>query len=265
MRKALIGSLAVVAAIAGTAAAQNVTVTVENMLAPGGFSFTPVWMALHDGSFDTYDAGAMASSFPGLTELAEGGDTSFVSAAFTASGAGIAGGVQTTLAEGNGAPVFSPGEMASTNIAVGDATVNRFFSFASMVVPSNDLFISNDDAMAWEIFDAGGNFNGPMVIEVYGHDVRDAGTEVNDAFGGAAFSTNGGASVDEAVAIRAFFTDGSDGAYLSSFVGTGTADGGTIDNAFIHSDLIARITIVPAPSTLGLGLLGLAGFVRRHR
>jgi len=251
--------------MAGTAAAQNVTVTVENMLAPGGFSFTPMWMALHNGSFDTYDTGAMATSFPGLTELAEGGDTSVMSAAFSASGAGLAGGVQTTLAEGNGAPVFSPGEMASTNIAVGDATVNRFFSFASMVVPSNDLFISNGSPTHFELFDATGHFNGPMTIEIFGSQVRDAGTEVNDAFGGAAFSANGGTSVDEAVAIRAFFSDGSDAAYLNDFVGTNTADGGTIGSAFGADDLIARITIVPAPSTLGLGLLGLTGFVRRRR
>ncbi len=262
MRSTILAGVTLSAGLAMSAAASNIDVTVENMLSSGGFSFTPVWMALHDGSFNTFDNGTMASGWDGLTEIAEGGDTGPLSDRFSTS---QPAGMQTTLVQGDGAPVFSPGEMQSTNIAAGDATVNRYFSFASMVVPSNDLFFGNDNGMAYEVFDAAGNFNGPIVIEIYGSSVYDAGTEVNDAFGGAAFSANGGNSVDEAVVIRSLFTDGGDAGYLASFVGTGTADGGSIAADFGAADLIARITIVPAPGTLMMGMVGLGGLARRRR
>jgi len=262
MRNGLLGSLAIAAGMAATASAQNVSVTVENMLAPGGFSFTPVWMAFHDGSFNTFDNGTMATAWPGLTEIAEGGDTGPLSTRFSTDNPG---GVQTTLVQPDGAPVFSPGESASTVLNVGDASVNRWFSFASMLVPSNDLFFANDDGFAYEIFDAAGNFNGPVTISIFGGNVYDNGSEVNDAFAGAAFSANGGDGVDEALDIRSFFTEAGDAAYLASFVNSGTADGGTITGAFGEADLIARITIVPAPGTAVLGMIGVSGLCRRRR
>ena len=39
-----------------------------------------------------------------------------------------------------------PGATASTIFTV-DPSINRFFTFGSMVVPSNDYFIGNDDPM----------------------------------------------------------------------------------------------------------------------
>ena len=248
------------------AGAQDLSITIENTSPTGGFFFTPVWVAAHDGSFDSYDGGDFASAFPGITEIAEGGDTGPISDRFAASSAGLAGGVQTTVAgtDGpDGAPVYAPGESFSFNLNVGDSTVNRYFSYASMVVPSNDLFFANGNPMAHELFDAGGTFNGPMTIEIYGRDVNDNGTEVNNAFGGAAFSANGGADMDESFVIRDFFTDAGDEGYLMSFVGTDTAIGTTITNAFDGSTLIARITIVPAPASLML--LGGAGLMARRR
>ena len=264
-KKTLCASLMLLAGLGAAAQADNISITVENTMASDSFFFTPVWMAAHDGSFNTYDTGTMASDWSGLTELAEGGDTSLVSARFAAMNPG---GVDATLAAVAGmgdAPVFSPGESAHMTLDVGDASVNRFFSFASMIVPSNDLFMGNDDPMSYELFDASGNFNGPLTIEIYGGDVNDAGTEVNDAFGGAAFSTNGGMSQDEAVNIRAFFTDSGDEAYLDSFLGSMTGNGSTIGSTFGSDDLIARITIVPAPASLSLLGLGGLGLIRRRR
>jgi len=49
-----------------------------------------------------------------------------------------------------------------------------------MVIPSNDAFLAVDDnALVDPIFDEDGNFLGPIVIERFGSDVLDAGTEVN--------------------------------------------------------------------------------------
>lgn len=56
---------------------------------------------------------------------------------------------------------------------------NRYFSFASMLFPTNDGFIGNDDPQAYEIFDESGNFVGADFI-VTGADAWDGGTEVND-------------------------------------------------------------------------------------
>ena len=55
-------------------------VTVENHAPAGGTFQTPVWVGLHDGTFDSYDAGLLASALPlagsgALERLAEDGDT----------------------------------------------------------------------------------------------------------------------------------------------------------------------------------------------
>lgn len=253
------------AGVGGVTAAQSVQITVENTMAPDSFFFTPVWVAAHDGSFDMYDTGTFASGWPGITEIAEGGDTSAMAARFLADQPnGREATIQAVSGSGD-APVFSPGESTTYSFDAGDGSINRYFSFASMMIPSNDLFFGNDGPMGYELFDAGGNFLGPIVIEIYGRDVNDNGTEVNDAFGGAAFSMNGGADQDENNPIRGFFTDPSDIPYLESFIGSETGNGEIIGSIFTADDLIARITIVPAPGPASLlGLAGLAAIRRRR-
>lgn len=241
--------------IVGSAAGSELSVTIENMGPAGGFSFTPLWLAAHDGGFDGFDVGSAGG--PGITAIAEGGDTSVISAAFAGSG------VDTTIAQTTGAPVFSPGETQSAVFNVGDASVNRYLSFASMVVPTNDLFFGNDNPTAYEVFDAAGNFNGPFEILIFGGDVYDNGSEINNATGGAAFSALGGTSASEGGVITRFFDDPGSQAYIASFLGTGTADGNTIGAGFDESTLIARITVVPAPA--GLGVLALGGLVSARR
>lgn len=255
-------------AAAAGASAQPVTLTIENNLPSGNFSFTPVWFAMHNGGFNIYNNGELASNFPGLTELAEDGMTGPISAAFGSGSAGLAGGVDGTLMAVSGpgdAPVFAPGESASVTFSPGDTTVNRYFSYASMVVPSNDLFFANADPFAHEIFDTNGDFTGPVTILVFGESVNDNGTEVNNAFGDAAFSANGGARQGENNPIRRFFTVPGDEAYLDSFIGTNTADGGTISSRFGPGDLIATIHIVPAPGAAAVLAFAGLGAMRRKR
>ncbi len=270
MYKTLIPTLGALAIAGAAVNAEVITVSIENTMASDSFFFTPVWISAHNGGFDSYNTGESAFNFQGITAIAETGNTAPLSAAFSASGAGVAGGAQATVAafafDGD-APVFSPGESTAFDLDVGDSSVNRYFSFASMVVPSNDLFFGNDDATAYEIFNAVGSFTGPLVIEIYGRDVNDNGSEINDAAHDAAFSTNDGQSLPESGVIRSFFSDAGDGDYLESFFGSTTANGATIGSSFRADNLIARITItqVPAPSgafaLLGGGLI----LARRRR
>ncbi|MEN0021316.1 MAG: spondin domain-containing protein, partial [Planctomycetota bacterium] len=133
-------AFAVVAAAGTGALAQNIEVTFENLQAPGGLSFTPLWLGLGDGSFDVFTPGSSSETpaFDGITQIAEVGDTAAITSRFDAE---QAAGSQTTLLEPNGPPVFSPGESATATLNSSDASIYRFLNFASMVVPSNDLFV----------------------------------------------------------------------------------------------------------------------------
>ncbi len=211
-------------------------VTVENLADDGGLYLTPFLVGVHDGSFDIGSIGQRASRFDGLEALAEGGDTSGLTDRFNET---VDDGTVTTItAPGGfaGAPVFDPGESVTQTIAINDPGENRFFSFASMIIPSNDAFIANLSKTAHRLFSARGDFRGPVEIMVYGNRVFDAGTEVNDPQGGAAFSTEGGESRDQGGRIRRIRN-------LDSFVGTGLPTGGTLQQAFNVQTAIARITI----------------------
>ncbi len=265
-----IGSLAVGSVLvvsATTATAQDITVTIENLQPTDGFAFTPFWVGVHNGGFDSYDGGATLAGFPGTEELAEVGDTGPISAAFGTSAAGLAGGVDLTITSPSTTPpVFTPGDTGSATFSVGDATVNRYFSYASMVIPSNDLFVANGNPFAIELFDAFGNFNGPVEILLFGRDVNDAGTEANDALDGPAFVAGqvGTAGTVTDVAVFNIFDDPTIPAHLDSFIGTSNPLY-TVGSSFGPDDLIARITIVPEPASAAVaGLLGL-GLLRRRR
>ncbi|MEM6314115.1 MAG: spondin domain-containing protein, partial [Planctomycetota bacterium] len=148
--------------LATTAAAQSVSVTVENLAPAGGVSLTPLFIGIHDGTFDLFDPGVAVS--PGLEEVAELGSTG------TLAGELPGGSAFTTFTSG-APPVFEPGEINTTTL---DAAGNRFLNIAAMVVPSNDLFIGNPTPI--ELFDDMGNFTGPVTITLTGANVWDAGT-----------------------------------------------------------------------------------------
>ncbi|MGH1489774.1 MAG: spondin domain-containing protein [Acidimicrobiales bacterium] len=150
----------------------EVTVEITNLAPEGGTFQTPVWVGSHDGSFDLYDRGAPIS--PELERLAEDGNTGPLVEAFGDSGAGT-----DSVAFGPNGAIF-PGETASVSFLV-DTTrgQNQYFSYASMVIPSNDAFVANGDPMAHKIFNDRGRFM-PASFIVSGADVLDAGSEVND-------------------------------------------------------------------------------------
>jgi len=244
--------------------ATMIQISVTNNQPAGGFAITPVWFGLHDGTFDLFNPGGAAS--PPLEAVAELGETGPLMTAFTGRGP------QTTLTSGGGLPPFRPGDSNSVDLNVLNPAMARYLSFASMVVPSNDLFLGNPDPLAIPIFDAAGVFTGPRTIQIFGRMVWDAGTEVNNIAVGPAFVVGIDAllGTTENGTARLFFDDPNAGSYLASINGVLTP-GGTISSLFGPDDLIAtiRINAVPEPSSLtlaGIGLCGLIlGTVRHNR
>ncbi len=267
MRKSTLGLLTGSLALAGLsmgAIAQpgQLTITVENTQNMGGFSFTPFWFGSQDGNFNLFDPGVAASMFPGITPLAEVGDTGALMTQFAAA---QPGGTQVTFVEPNGAPVFSPGETASINLAVNDTSTQRFLSYMSMVVPSNDLFVGSENAL--ELFDVAGNFQGPVTIDIFGFSVYDNGSEVNNILDGGAFvmGVNGMLGTSENGVITTFFADPGAGTYINSILGQTTAAGMALNMGFDRATQIGRITITPTPGSLALlGVLSPLAFRRRR-
>lgn len=159
---------------------EAITVTVENLQGEGGTFLTPLWFGFHDGAnFDLFNAGEAASL--GLERLAEDGSVEGIAAEFNQQAG--ENGVDATIIGGSGAPgPIDPGETASFSLNVDPNAVGEgFFTWATMVIPSNDAFLSvPDNALSDPIFDEYGDFIGPLVIERTGSDVLDAGTEVNN-------------------------------------------------------------------------------------
>lgn len=239
--------------LSAAAHALDVTVTFENLAPANGTWVTPLWIGFHDGTFDTFDLGSPASAE--LERLAEDGNTGPISAAFT-------GPVDGTIASA-APPPLSPGETASMTFTIDTANPDqRYFSFLSMVIPSNDAFIGNSDPMAIPIADGEGNFIGADLI-ILGSQVYDAGAEVNDeipantALLGQMAPDTG---VNEAGVV----------AMHPGFLAPG--NGGILDEAdFAAADFtasayqVARITVTPEPTTLALLGLGAMAALRRRR
>ena len=151
----------------------DVTVTVTNTSPEGGTFLTPVFFGFQDGSFDLYDRGAAVSA--GLESLAEDGAVDTLAAEFAATTGD--GGVSGVTAGGPIAPQAS----AVQTINVDPALVGMgYFTWATMVIPSNDAFLASPgNQFSDPIFDEGGNFM-PLTVTRIGTDVLDAGTEVNN-------------------------------------------------------------------------------------
>ncbi|MGF1528353.1 MAG: spondin domain-containing protein [Candidatus Competibacterales bacterium] len=169
----------ITAVVAGAEPVQ-LTVTIENLAPRNGTFQTPHFVAFHDGSFDIYNGGTPADSLPipgseGVERLAEDGNTGVLTMDFEIL---VPGGVVATMAGPNG-PI-APGEVATMTFDLESTDPNaRFFSYASMVIPSNDFWYANGDPMAIPVFDEAGNFVAQDFI-VTNQRILDAGTEVND-------------------------------------------------------------------------------------
>ena len=174
----------------GTTQPTELTVTVRNLApddGPGdsGLFLTPVFVSFHDGTFDLYTDGQAVTE--GFERLVEDGATNPLAAEFMAGNPmGVAGALPGGLGDFPPPAVLAPGATASMTFTV-DPASNRFFSYATMVIPSNDAFIANGDPMAFMLYDSDGDFTGPLSFTVGGDVVLDAGTEVNTEMDAAFF------------------------------------------------------------------------------
>lgn len=258
-------ALAVAAAgatFAVSAHAATLKITVTNNQAAGGLSITPLYTAFHDGSFDAFDLGGIAS--PGLELIAETGAPSSIAAERRAIDPDSQ---PIVLASPDGPPPIQPGESVSGTIDV-NASEELFFTFLSMVLPSNDHFIGNDNPLAYQIFDANGTFTGNTTISVTGEQIYDAGTEANGLEGAAfiqgvdiADSPTGEGRIQQGLPLS------------NELFGSGVllATGDTLNPALIdfNSDPgafnlltieISKIAPVPLPASAPM-LLGALGFL----
>lgn len=177
IKQILITSMTILS-ISGVVQAIEVKVEISNLFTDGGLALTPVWTGFHDGNFDTFDLGSAAS--PALQSLAENGDMSGIREQFAAESTGIDGAVFGP-AGFPGAPVIEPGEVTSAFFDINNVD-SGYFSFLSMLIPTNDAFIGNANPDQYSLFDMLGNFVGLDII-VLGTQVWDSGTELNRGFG----------------------------------------------------------------------------------
>ena len=273
-------------------AAVNVKVTVTNNSPENGVAITPLWVGFHDGSFDSYNGGL--TSEIGLERIAEDGNASVVSSDFLggytyiddSSGTAVSGRVLSSQAGSarvdgvigspTGPPPIQPGESASSNFTLETDGSNRYFSYLSMVIPSNDFFLANGNPLAHSLaslYDGEGSITFDIGLP---GTVNDAGTEAESYVTSAAnglFGLAGGQNGPDSPV-------GSLGQPISNVVGSqpldalnfieGPLPGFDFNNEALYPNGIATVTItaenVPEPSTLAIwGVLGLIGGTLGYR
>ena len=246
---------ALCSALTAQAALVQVTVTARNLAPVNSTSFAPLRVGFNNGSFDSFNNGQTAGA--AIVSVAEGGSASAWFPAFAAADANA------TL--GTVGAVLVPGTSATQTFIV-NTTINPFFTFGAMVVPSNDLFIGNDNPQAFRLFDAAGN----LVINQINQkasQIWDAGSEVAIA-ANAAFIVGGNNALRVAQNGVVSFS----ASELGVFNGLTTAAGYVFSNAALAANpdiysISFTANAVPEPQSyamVGLALLALGVTGRRR-
>jgi hypothetical protein len=234
------------------AAQVQLNVTVENLAPTNSVRFAPLRVGFHSGVFDSFNLGAPAGA--AIVSIAEGGSGS---AWFPAFAAGDPGSTRGTAAD-----ALLPGQTDSSSFLV-DTAVNPYFTFGSMVVPSNDFFVGNDDPKQYRLFDASGNLLISSITQ-RSRDLWDAGSEIHDP-AAAAFVGMNDLRADQNSVVAFNFAE------FAAFNGLPTAAGYTFNSQLAADTEIYRISFavapIPEPHTYVLMALGLAlvGWVGKRR
>jgi hypothetical protein len=240
--------------IAAPAMAQSqiVTVTVQNLAAANGVAFAPLRLGFNNGSFDAFNIGQVATA--PIVSIAEGGDGGAWFAAFAAA--------QPTATLGSVGGLLTPGASASMSFTV-NPSINPFFTFGAMVVPSNDFFIGNDSPTRYRLFDAAGNLLITSILQS-STQIWDAGSEVFNPAAAAFVGNNDLRAAQNSVVAFNF-------AELAAFNGLTTGAGYVFNSGLTAASEVYRIGFtvspVPEPGTYALIIAGLAsvGCVARRR
>ena len=274
----LLAAAAGVISTSSLQAQQRIRVEVSNNAPDGGVVLTPVWAGFHDGSFQNFESGSAIST--GLEGIAEDGVVGARSTEFNtvAGRVDINTGETAAIASPSGPGPIEPNETESRLFDIATDGSNSFFSYASMVLISNDYFIGNEDAIDITSVLAG---DGPITIPV--SSVYDGGTEENDfqftAANGAPFFQLGGGQTENNQG-----TDENGVATLVSSIGDpfanfanpallgpdGVPASFNFNDASLYPSGIATITIsavaVPEPGSLALiAVASGCGLLRRRR
>ena len=250
-------ALGLIASIPVAAAPLIVTVSVESLVPADSVAFAPLRLGFHSGSFDAFDLGEAATA--PIISVAEGGSGADWFPAFAAADPGATLG---SVVPDPAGPLL-PGGSAQSSFTV-DPLVNPYFTFAAMVVPSNDFFIGNDSPTQYRLFDDSGAL---LISEITqsARQVWDAGSEVFDPAAAAFVGENGLRAEQNSVVAFNF-------AELAAFDGLTTGAGYTFASQLAADDQIYRISFdvrpVPVPAALPLFVGGLASVVavaRRRR
>lgn len=239
---------------AATAQPVQIRVTVQNMAPANSISFAPLRIGFNNGTYDSFNTGQSAS--PAIVSIAEGGSGNAWFPAFAAAQPSATLG--TVLP--NPAGPLTPGA-SGTDVFTVDPSINRFFTFGSMVVPSNDHFIGNDNPMQYTLFDAMGNLS-ITTISQFGRDIWDAGSEATDPLNAAfVMGGNNDLRTPQNGVVNFDFMG------LDAFNGLTTGAGYTFNRQFGANDEVYRITfeIVPAPGADAMLSLGGLLAARRRR
>jgi hypothetical protein len=216
----------------------------------GNIGFAPVVGAFHSGEVNFFDAGSSAST--ALETLAEVGNPSQ-----------LLGTVPMTAQAGT--VTSGPGGAGvSGTVIFSVADGNTLFSYASMLLPTNDWFIGNDNGRdISSLLNAAIGTNLTFDVST----VWDAGTESEDfAFsaGNPLFGIPAGdAGAGDTTSGLITAVTGSDP--FAAFANQpGGFDSSTLD---FSGSPVGRftLTVVPEPSAAILGLLGLIPLFRRRR
>jgi len=247
---ALLGIFGGVAPAISEAGVMTVRVTVENLSPTNTVSFAPLRVGFHNGTFDSFNIGDPATA--AIVSVAEGGSGN---AWFPAFSAAEPNAVLGSVLPNPAGPLL-PGGSGYQDFTFDPAVAGRFFTFATMVVPSNDLFLGNDNPMGFELFDPAGNLLINQIVQKAGQ-IWDANSEVADA-ANAAFVAGGNNDLRTAEnGVVAF-----DFSELSTFDGLTTGAGYVFDSSLLNANTdIYRISFSQVPEPSSFALLGLGGIV----